>query len=249
MNSSQFLIDGMVWSYSRLNTYTTCPREFKLRYLDALPSADNAFAEFGTICHEILASYYNGILPAESMGTLFASRFEGLHFPYKKLQDSYRTTGKCIFDFYVDPFSGASVIDVEQKTKTKIEGLRFIGVMDLVLEKDGLQIVDHKSHAPFKTEAEKTAYSRQLYLYALLAKARYDIYPTKLTFNHFRHGTQYDIDFSMNDMNHATEWVLRTWDKLYADTEFAATPPSDFYCKHLCSARHHCEHGGTNCAD
>lgn len=249
MNSNQFLIDGMVWSYSRLNTYTTCPYEFKLRYLDGLSKADNAFAEFGTICHEILASYYNGMLPVESMGQLFASRFEELQFPYRRLQDTYLASGKCLFDFFVDPFSNSNVVDVEQKTKTKIEGLRFIGVMDLVLEKDGLQIVDHKSHAPFKTEDEKNDFSRQLYLYAILAKSKYDCYPKKLTFNHFRHSTQYDIDFSENDLVRTKDWILRTWDKLYADTEFKATPPSDFYCKHLCSARHHCEHGGTDLAD
>lgn len=244
MTNSQFLIDGMTWSYSRLKTYDTCPLEFKLKYLDGQCAEDNAFSQFGSLCHEILAAYYNGIIPPESMSDMFISEFDSIEFPYNKLKESYRSKALGTFLFYEDPFAGKNIVDVEQKTSTKIEGLKFVGVMDLVLStQNGLEIVDHKSHSPFKNEAEKEEFLKQLYVYAILSKQKYGEYPYALTINHFCYRDKYEVVFEAPRLMAVKDWIMRTWDKLYADNEFLPAKPSEFYCKNLCGARHRCQYG------
>lgn len=244
MTNSQFLIDGMTWSYSRLKTYDVCPFEFRLTYLNGQRGEDNAFSQFGSLCHEVLAAYYNGILPSESMSDMFISGLNDIEFPYQKLKESYISKALATFLFYEDPFAGKSIVDVEQKTSAKIEGFKFVGVMDLVLStQNGLEIVDHKSHSPFKNDAEKEDFLKQLYVYAILSKQKYGEYPATLTINHFCYRDKYEVMFEMPRLLATKDWILRTWDKLYADNEFSPAKPSEFYCKNLCGARHRCQYG------
>ena len=51
------MIDNMVWSFSRLNSFKTCPYEWYLQYIEGISGEDNFYAEFGSYCHKILEKY------------------------------------------------------------------------------------------------------------------------------------------------------------------------------------------------
>lgn len=60
------------WSFSRLATFEQCPLAYKLQYIDRVSNENNAFAEYGTHCHEILEKWAKGELP----DFLMASEYE-----------------------------------------------------------------------------------------------------------------------------------------------------------------------------
>jgi len=62
MGQNDFILDGMRWSFSSVNTYNTCPQAFRLGYLDALPKVNNAFSDWGTFMHSLMESYFRGKL-------------------------------------------------------------------------------------------------------------------------------------------------------------------------------------------
>lgn len=49
------------WSFSRLNTFHQCPLSFRLRYIDHESQVNNAFAEYGLLCHSILEEINSGV--------------------------------------------------------------------------------------------------------------------------------------------------------------------------------------------
>ena len=47
-------------SYSRLATFRKCPLQFKLIYLENVPSVSSKEAELGKLAHAVIARYYVG---------------------------------------------------------------------------------------------------------------------------------------------------------------------------------------------
>ena len=66
---SNYLIDLMTWSYSRINTYLQCPYQFYLKYIECLDEAPMFFSEYGSLVHEVLAEYYSGNISSHAVGT------------------------------------------------------------------------------------------------------------------------------------------------------------------------------------
>ena len=64
MTLFQDKLDAMVWSYSRVKSYFECPRMFYLTYLDEGDQLESAFAQWGSLCHELLDRFARGELLA-----------------------------------------------------------------------------------------------------------------------------------------------------------------------------------------
>lgn len=256
-----FILDGMVWSFTRVNAYATCPKMFKLSYIDCESKLQNAFAEWGTLCHGILEDYFNGKITLLDMTTAYDDRFGEVvkhNFPFK-LRAKYRESGKTFFDSFAGLPDGYEVLGVEQKVDLRFKGRPFVGYIDLLLrdKSDGkIILVDHKSKSKFNTEAEKSHYLMQLYLYSQYVYERYGQYPKLLVFNMFRAGTVVTEEFRKEAFDSAVRWLNDTIDSIYRDVEFSDKiclecmrkrtaeddfKHSDFFCNELCSVRSHCE--------
>ncbi|MGN1156970.1 MAG: PD-(D/E)XK nuclease family protein, partial [Agathobacter sp.] len=61
MNCSH-IIDDMVWSYSRITSYETCPYRFFLTYILKLEKKRLFFSDYGSFIHSIIEKYLNGEL-------------------------------------------------------------------------------------------------------------------------------------------------------------------------------------------
>ena len=59
MSDYKKIIDEMVWSYSRVDSFKTCKRMWKFTYLDKLEQVDNAWAIMGTWMHELMEDFAN----------------------------------------------------------------------------------------------------------------------------------------------------------------------------------------------
>lgn len=259
------LLDNTRWSYSRIHTYTGCPAAFKLIYLEHCDKINNAFAEFGSLCHSILEDYEKGELMEYELEDEFDSRWDKFitcEFPLtwrgSSMGESYYEKGKAYFSSFEGFPQNWEVIGAELEAEFEIDGRKIIGFIDLLVRDrdDGkLIVVDHKSKARFKSEKEKAEYAIQLYLYAKWVFDHYGEYPKTLIFNMFREHMMVEIPFSQDAYESALQWVMDSINAIYADEQFEDrisrscreknTPVpetnDDFFCNHLCSCRESCE--------
>lgn len=244
---NSFVLDGIRWSYSSVNSYQQCPRQFKLSYIDALPRVDNAFSDWGSFMHYLLEQYFKGKLEFFELSQIYVNEYSKhikCTFPpnkYVNLNESYYNKGKEYLDNFDGDFDDCEVLAVEQKVKLDIGGRPFVGVIDLVARgPDGkYRVIDHKSKKSFASKREEAEYLRQLYLYSIWIKQNYGEYPSQLIFNMFRGGKKVIHDFVEDELSAAIEWFTSTIDSIYSDTEFKASP-NEFFCNFLCGVRHYC---------
>lgn len=232
MGNNDFILDGIRWSYSSVNSYRQCPQAFRYGYLDALPRVDNAFSDWGSFMHSILEKYFSGELEFFELSQLYVDRYQDnvkCAFPpnnYCDLGERYYKAGKDYLDSFDGLFEDYTVIGVELAVKMDIEERPFVGIIDLLLEKDDEYIVvDHKSKSRFKSKRERMEYARQLYLYSLYVKEKYGKFPSKLVFHMVRAGGELiEIPFDQDELDAAVKWFTDTIDAIYQDVEFMSTP-------------------------
>lgn len=233
MSQNDFILDGIRWSYSSVNTYHTCPQAFRLGYLDALPRINNAFSDWGTFMHSLMERYFKGKVEFFELSQLYQQGYRESvtsAFPPNKfcdLGERYYNAGKD----YLDQFDGGvfenySVVAVEQRIELDIDGRPFVGVIDLILKDgDNYVVLDHKSKSAFKSKREQAEYVRQLYLYAIYIKEQYGRSPAKLVFHMVRDGGKLvEIPFNELDAADARKWFTQTIDAIYCDEAFESTP-------------------------
>lgn len=232
MSQHDFILDGMRWSFSSVNTYNTCPQAFRLGYLDALPRVDNAFSDWGTFMHSIMERYFKHELEFFELSQVYIDGYDEAvvnAFPPNKfcdLSERYYAAGKEYLDNFDGLFEDCEILGVEQKVRLSIDGRPFVGVIDLLLRSpDGIIVADHKSKSAFKSKREQAEYARQLYLYALFVKEKYGEWPIKLVFHMVRSGGKLvEIPFVEDDAMAAKQWFLDTIDTIYADEKFISEP-------------------------
>lgn len=263
MSSYQFIIDGMIWSFSRVKCYENCPKEFFMVYVEPHKKINNAFAEYGVFCHGLLEDYYKGKTELFELPDRYVNEYKNnvkTKFPKQfktDLNKVYYDAGKTYFDNFDDDFRDYEVLGVEEKIDILICGYRFIGYIDLILrDPDGnIIIVDHKSKSGFSSKREKQEYLRQLYLYSLYVHEKYGQYPTKLCFNMFRANKLEEALFNEAELQETLQWFTTTIQKICEDEEFEdkiahayrirskdldTYQRDDFYCCNLCNVRHLC---------
>ena len=246
-------LDKITWSFSSVNTYHTCPRSFKLSYIDDVkPKISNAFAEFGIFVHKLLERYFKGEAEFIELSQMYENEYDinVLHeFPpyqFCNLSEKYYDDGLK----YLNSFNGIDdkykIVGIEKKFKMTINDRPFTGIIDLILQDqtDGKYvIVDHKSKSRFKNKKEKEHYLIQLYLYSAYIKETFGEYQKELKFNMFRTQTLITEKFQEEKFKQAVSWFDFTIDLIYFDSEFPKNP-DEFYCENLCDVREFCSKEG-----
>ena len=239
-------VRSMKWSFSRLNSFYSCKHAWFRSYILKERGLGNSFANYGTMVHEIFEKYAKGQLEIFELSDEFEKQFESnvWDFPpnrYVDLCESYKNQGIDYFNNF-DGFDDYKILGVEKEINFEIDGYKFIGYIDSLLEnKEGnLIIQDFKSKASFKSKAEKKEYARQLYLYSIPIIEEYNKYPTKLIFNMFRKQNIVEIPFDIKALEEAKEWALNTIKLISKEEKFEANI-NEFFCNQLCNHREICE--------
>lgn len=256
MNIPEFIIDDMNWSFSRLQSYRTCPYSWYLQYIKKAKGKQNAFAEYGTLVHETLEKYSKGELLDFMLADYYKENFDKVityNFPpnkYVDLRQSYFEKGIN----YLENFQGFNtykeILGVEKEVKFNIGKYKFIGYIDLLVkdENDNLQVIDHKSHnlkprsnrkKTTKGDEELNCFLRQLYLYSVPLKPEYNKYPAYLNFNVFRQGLWIHEEFKEEKLEEAKKWAIDTIEEIKNAETFPAYY-DDFFCNQLCNFRNIC---------
>ncbi len=250
-----FLIDDMMFSYSRLTSFEQCHYGWLLNYIFHEEKRSGFFAEYGSFVHEIIAKILNGELSKEEAPTYYMRHFaEQCPTPAisSSLWAKYYARGLEYLKSFSFPHN--KIVAVEERVKFDLgDGVPFIGYVDVISEENGeLVITDHKSHdlKPFsrkypekktKTDIELEAYLRQLILYAYGVKLKYGKYPAALEFNCFKAGTWITVPFQEEWVEPTLQWARDLRSLIRDESEWR--PNEDyFFCQNLCDVRDSCEY-------
>lgn len=210
------------------------------------------YASYGSFMHRLIEQYYKGNLSKEDMLIKFLFGFQNEvkgERPSGNIVQSYIEKGtKYIQNIQRLPYN---VVAVEKKVEFDIDGIPFLGFIDLICEKDGdYYIVDHKSRdlkprssrkTPTKKDQELDEMLRQLYVYSSAVKQEYGKYPKRLCFNCFKSGTFIEEPFDLDAYNETVKWVKESVDEVMNCDDFY--PSVDFFgCQFICGLDDECEY-------
>lgn len=245
------LIDDMVWSYSRIESFHNCPYKFFLKYIRWCKDAPRFYSSYGKFMHKLLEQYYNGELTQEEMQIKFL-------FDFQKEVQGERPKGNIVQNYirqgsdYLKQFRPLpyQTVAVEKELHFNIGGFPFVGILDYIgRREDGkLVIVDNKSRAlkprsnrdpPTVKDNELDEMLKQLYIYAAAVQQEYDELPAMLCFNCFRTGTFIEEPFCEEAYHDALEWATQSILEIQDESEF--NPFREFFgCYYLCGVSGEC---------
>ena len=164
---------------SHIRIYNICPKLYKLqkKYEFVLPMKKGMI--FGTFVHETLEDINRKIFRKENISKdiikeIFIENYKNIYKKYKmNIDKEVLISGEKSIEEYVKnyPEITENIKDVEVKLSFIKEKYILEGIIDLILEKDGvLEIVDFKTG---KKGAEEEGYINQLEIYAYLLKEKY----------------------------------------------------------------------------
>lgn len=236
---------------------------FKCGGLDAKKielNKDNAFSQYGTLCHEIIERYAKGELAEYEMLDEYESNFDiavSEEFPpnaFADLKSSYYNGGYDYFgnfegfDYITKPYK---ILGVEKEFETDFGDFKLKGFIDLLLEDgDGnIIIVDHKSKKEIKKKEDKIHYGRQTALYAKWVHDEYGKWPKELVYNLFRSRSLLRIKFTQAVYEEAVEWATKQVKEIEAaiadeNFQWSYDNSSDFFCNYLCNFKDICAFKG-----
>lgn len=143
-----FIKKILAWSYSRYNTYKTCPRKAKYSIIDRLQEPENDAMRRGTRLHKTAEDYLTGRLKKLTPEfDLFVEEYKLLKQQGPRCEENWaftRAWGEC--DWFAK----------ETWVRVKIDAFYFEGK-----DQSTIVIVDHKSGKPYEDHEE------QLILYAV----------------------------------------------------------------------------------
>lgn len=242
--------DDFHYSFSKLDSIEKCPMMFKLEYLDGVEGLDNAYAQYGTLCHSILEQWAKGELMDFMLADEYASRYDNeVNIPFPPfpagLGQKMYEAGLSYFEGFDGFGDKYEVLAVEEKFSINIEGYTVTGIADLVLrntETDEIEIIDHKSKSLKTMKKDLPVYRNQLYIYAMWCKEKFGKYPTKIKFNMFREGNNVFVEenFTSDGLANAKTWILDRIHEINTTEEWRVSP-SSYFCRYICGCSERCE--------
>ena len=252
--------DNHVYSYSQLSSFDECSYNFYLQRIEGLEEeASNAFAERGSLIHDLLDQWAKKKLTKEDMLSEYERRYGNEvvtafpAFPKGYAQKAYEKGIEFLRTF--DEFDGYEVISAEEKFKINIplaDGSTrpFVGIVDMMLrdkKTDELIICDHKSKSLTSFRKDEDKMYRQQLMYSTFVKEQYGKYPDRLMFHLFNEmGVKPERLFSKESYDETMAWATQQINQMenYSVIDWLVCKEKpDYFCWNLCSARKACPNG------
>jgi len=165
-------------SYSQIDIFNTCPRQYRYRYLQRIPVPPSAAQSFGDAIHKALLSFYKvakeGKNPTkEDLLRLLGENWSSLGYASKTHEEKMKKQGQeMLAGFYEKAYDPKRLPrDLEQVFTIKVTPeFKVGGKIDRVdeLEDGRIEILDYKTGRVLK--GEKIEQSLQMTVYALAAQ-------------------------------------------------------------------------------
>ena len=250
---NKFIIDNMLWSFSRLNSFYNCPHEWYEKYIMCQYGENGFFGEFGSCCHTVLEKYAKGEISIFELSQEYEKEFtetvvhDAPHNKYVDIKQSYYDKGLDYFDNIDLDLTNYEILGVEKEVRFKIGDKDFIGFIDLLLkekETGKIIILDHKSASikflksgkvSKKDQGHVREFIRQLCLYSVAVIEEYGKVD-ELWWNLFKDRNWLKLQWTQEDYDEAIKWAEDTIKLIENEREYPCNPDF-YYCYHLCSQR------------
>jgi len=234
-------------SFSQIETFDTCPLQYRYKFIQRIPVSPQAAASFGDSIHKTLKDFYEAIklekkVSKEKLFSLLESNWSSQGYASRAHEEKMKKLGREMLSGFYDQTDQKLVPrDLEKAFTLKIgPQLKIGGKMDRVDEKEGkLEIIDYKTGRVF-TEKEIDD-SLQMTVYALAAtdKGLYAKKPEEvvLTFYFLETMEKKSTQRSAEQLKQAKEDLLRKAREI-SESEFKPRPGN--WCD-FCDFRLICE--------
>lgn len=257
MSTWSFILDNLIFSFSAINTYNTCPYAYRLSYIDKKPRVNNAFAQFGLAVHKVLEDYFLGkkdIWDLEKAYKDYYSQYVTIDYPPNKfvdLSDSYFEAGLKFFKEFEPPIEDFDVISTESAILFDLtDDIRVTARPDLVLKdnKTGKIILFDYKTAKLKTskkarEEQIEGYMHQMNLYAHALKLGEKINIDEIRIWFIRDNEVVSKEVSEEDIKQSLDWFKDTINFIKSDENWIPNNSNEnlFFCQNICGVRNSCK--------
>ncbi len=167
------------FSYSQIETYDRCPKQYQYRYLLRVPEPESSALSFGSSVHQALEQFYKAVINKQQpeltdLINYYQNSFIPLGYFNRQMQERTFEHGKKLLTHYFQQFydSKATTVAVEQpfvlKLKENNHEYEIAGKIDRIdRQGDQYEIIDYKTGK--KPQASALKKSLQLGIYALAA--------------------------------------------------------------------------------
>jgi len=220
-------------SYSRVDSYRTCPLKFRYGYVDGIPQLPSPDLSFGSSVHAALEAWWKQKLPQppavdvllkglydgwQPDGFAAMERDEQLRW-YRHAQDVVRRHHQRFAADYVPAVACEAYFELDLGS-----GVEVVGVIDHVARtpSGGLGIVDWKTNRRARTRADVRG-SLQLAIYAMAAVELWGHDPEWVALDFVVPGVRVTVAREDIDVEAARDTILATAELVRAEA-FAPTP-------------------------
>lgn len=253
--------DNHVYSYSQLTSFDECKYGFYLQRIEGLQEqAENAFAQKGSLIHDLLDMWAKKILTKDEMIAEYERRYsDEVVSAWPRMMASkgyakkaYETGIQFLENF--DEFEGYEVLSAEEKFTIDLpltDGTTrpFVGIVDMILKENksgDLIICDHKSKSLQSFKKDEDNMYRQQLIYATYVIQKYGKVDA-LMFHLFNEsGVKPQRLFSREQYDEALQWAskqIKDMEEYSVIDWLVCKEKPDFYCWELCPARKSCPSG------
>jgi ATP-dependent exoDNAse (exonuclease V) beta subunit len=184
-------------SYSSIQAYRDCPRQYWYRYVQRLPAVQSAEAVQGVILHEVLRHAGEARRGGESVTTArmrswHANVWKTTSFPDERRAPAFKRAGLVQLEAYrsAGGFDSAPEL-LERDFTAAVDGFTLHGVIDRVdRTESGWRIIDYKTGRP----VGRARRDLQVALYGIGAAGALGLAPTELEIVYLASGTHVALE-------------------------------------------------------
>ncbi|MFA5300949.1 MAG: PD-(D/E)XK nuclease family protein [Lutibacter sp.] len=253
MQNNHFLLDGFEWSFSRIETFSTCPYCFYLQYIQGMKGKDSFFGQYGSFIHELLEQFNKGKLFTFELLEQYEAFYNQkvTESVTDVISESYYNKGYEFFSNFEEP--DYEILCSECEYKFKIGEYNFTGkidvetinsIRDYKTKKGKAYKRKPKDNPNIKTMEDgrfiDLAEFKQLYIYCVPYFDKYGKYPEFLVLELVKENDVYIIKFDKNDFEKCKQMLLDEIQKIYETVEFIKHEDV-FWCDVICGQRFNCK--------
>ncbi|NTU46623.1 ATP-dependent helicase [Candidatus Roizmanbacteria bacterium] len=246
----QEIVNLKTFSFSQLESFATCPLQYKYQYLLKIPSSQNAAASFGDSIHKTLQRFYTEFSEDKTIGLprlleLYEQNWIPVGYASQAHHVKRKKEGAELLTQYLETFHhiDLDILDLEKLFKIRVRDDIFItGKIDRVdrTSENGIEIIDYKTgRRPDDRELKK---SLQLSVYALAAcdpgLYHKNIKDVTLTFYYLQSLEQIRMQKSAEDLEQVKDEIIEKVETLRNSTFEPKKSPACTFCpfRMICEA-------------
>ena len=226
-------------SYSRLDTYQSCPAKYFFTYVVKAPRRFGPAAAMGTIVHTVLEEADFETLDLDTLKASFFEQKE-IEDPEGEVDEELVDAAMVLLEEFVDRHDGDefNILAREMEFEMLIGSCLFRGYIDRVdQERDGsVRVVDYKT-GKWEVAQKNIPANLQLGLYALVAREKFPhLNPVRGELYYLRSGKRKSHTYTDDELDDIRAQILGLSKEIIARSEGPGFPHTrnGHTCRNLC---------------